>query len=227
MKFKDIPINERPREKAWKNGIKNLSNNELLALLLRTGNKKQNVLQLAQYIINHFNGVENLLKVTLNELTVIKGIGKVKAIELLASFELYQRININIANNKIIRINNPYDIFYLLQYEVSNLNTENFYLILLNNNNRIIFKQLVYQGTINQISIDPKDIYYLVLKNHAQKIICAHNHPNNDSLPSKHDIETTNSLIYIAKVLKIEFVDHIIISKNNFYSILLQTKFAI
>ncbi|WP_338982234.1 UPF0758 domain-containing protein [Spiroplasma endosymbiont of Eupeodes luniger] len=96
MKFNDIPINERPREKAWKNGIKNLSNNELLALLLRTGNKKQNVLQLA--------------------LTVIKGIGKVKAIELLASFELYQRININIANNKIIRINNPYDIFYLLHY---------------------------------------------------------------------------------------------------------------
>ncbi|WP_338982233.1 JAB domain-containing protein [Spiroplasma endosymbiont of Eupeodes luniger] len=111
--------------------------------------------------------------------------------------------------------------------EVSNLNTENFYLILLNNNNRIIFKQLVYQGTINQISIDPKDIYYLVLKNHAQKIICAHNHPNNDSSPSKHDIETTNALIYIAKVLKIEFVDHIIISKNNFYSILLQTKFDI
>lgn len=227
MKFSDIPYTERPREKALKNGIKNLSNTELLALLLRTGTKKQNVLQLSQYIINVFNGVENLLKATFNELVNIKGIGKVKAIELLANFELNQRIYINMANNKFIKINNPYDVFNLLQYEVTNLPTENFYLILLNSNNQIIYKQIIYKGTMNQIVVDPKDIYYLVLKNHAQKIICVHNHPNSDSEPSKDDLQTTNSLTHIAKMLKVEFLDHIIIGKENFYSILLKTKFKI
>lgn len=225
MKFSEIPYNERPREKALKSGIKNLSNTELLALLLRTGTKTQNVLQLSQYLINFFNGVENLLKATFNELVSINGIGKVKAIELLANFELNHRIYINMANNKIIKINNPYDVFHLLQYEVNNLPTENFYLILLNNSNKVIYKQIIYKGTMNQIVIDPKDIYYLVLKNHAQKFICVHNHPNSDSDPSQNDIDTTNSLIKIAKMLKLEFLDHIIIGKENFYSILLKTKF--
>lgn len=224
MKFKNIPITDRPREKAWKNGIKILSNSELLAILLRTGTKTNSVLELSQKIINHFHGLENLANCSIFELIQIHGIGKTKAIELIAIFELVSRTNQIITSYKIA-INNPYDVFNLLKYELINIKYEHFYVILLNNDNKIISKHLLYQGTSNSINIDPKDIYNIAIRYQSKKIICVHNHPGGNPYPSNPDLLATKNLIYIAKILHIEFIDHIIITNNYFYSILLKTKF--
>lgn len=201
MKFKNIPLTDRPREKAWKNGIKILSNNELLAILLRTGTKNSSVLELSQKIINHFNGLENLANCSIFELIQIHGIGKTKAIELIAIFELVHRTNKIITSYKIV-INNPYDVLNLLKYELINIKNEHFYVILLNNYNKIISKHLLYKGTNNSINIDPKDIYNVAIRHQSKKIICVHNHPGGNPYPSTPDLIATKKINLYCQSIK-------------------------
>ena len=226
-KFKNIPNEEKPREKALKYGLKQLSNAEVIALFLRTGNKNVSVLNLAQQLLEQISGIGELINLTYKQITQIKGIGQAKALELLASFELVRRIKLLQLNKVKIYIDSPNDVYEVMEYEFEQVTSEQFHILLLNNKNQLINKKQIYQGTQNQILIDLKDIFAFVLENNARKMICVHNHPSGNSLPSKEDIETTKEIWEVAKKLNIVFIDHIILGKNEFYSITLKNKIKV
>lgn len=225
MKFKFLSEEEKPREKAIKKGLKALSNTELLALFLRTGSKKNSVLVLAQKFLENIHGLRNLVKLEYQEIVKMPGIGKAKALELLGAFELVRRINFFQAEKTQSKINNPNDVYKLMKYAYENVNREHFYVILLDKTNHIINKQKLFQGTKNQILIDLKDIFAFIFINKGKKIICVHNHPSGNSLPSTEDFVTTQEIKEICQKLNIFFIDHIIFGKKEYYSIGLEKKY--
>lgn len=227
MKFKNIPHEEKPREKAIKYGWAKLTNAELLAIFLRTGNKDTSVLNLAQQLIEKIAGIGQLVNLTYQQIVDIKGIGKAKALALMASFELVKRIKLIQIHKAKIKITNPKDLYEVMEYEFEGINAEQFHIVLLNKNNEIINKKQIYQGTENQILIDLKDVFEFVLANKARKMICVHNHPSGNSTPSEEDLTTTKQIWDVATKLNVVLIDHIIFGKNEFYSISLNTKLKI
>lgn len=226
-KFKNMPNDNKPREKALKDGFKKLTNAEILAIFLRTGTKDVSVLNLAQKLLEEISGIGQLVNLDYKQITSIKGIGKAKALELLASFELVRRIKLIELSKTKINVNSPNDIYAMMEYEFEQVSSEQFYVVLLNNKNEVINKKQIYQGTQNQILIDLRDIFEFVLTNQARKMICIHNHPSGNSLPSKEDLETTKQIWEVAKKLNVVFVDHVIFGKNEFYSISLNNKIKV
>lgn len=227
MKFNEIINDKKPREKAIKYGLDNLRDEEVLAIILRTGTKEKNVLKLSQEIIEIFNGLEGFNKMNLNSLIKIKGIGKSKALELLSCLELAKRIKLTTKQKQYIKILSPEDTFNLIKNYFLNLENEHFLILLLNNQNKIIHQKILYKGTLNTLNIDIKDIIYQAIIYKSNKIICVHNHPSGDSEPSIKDIETTKSINKQLGIFDIKLIDHIIIGNNNYYSINLEKKYLI
>ena len=224
MKFKDIPDEAKPREKALKKGVRSLTSAEIIALFLRTGTRKNSVLVVAQKLLEKIGGITELTNLTYKEITEIEGVGKVKALELLASFELVRRIkSIQVAKVKI-EIKSPHDIYQLVEYDFEQIDWEQFHVILLNKQNQLINRKQLYQGSKNQILIDLRDIFEFALENKTRKIICVHNHPSGNSSPSKEDLQTTEQIQQVAAKLNIFFLDHLIFGRNEFYSIKMKKK---
>lgn len=225
MKFKDWENERKPREKAIKYGIENLHDEELLAIILRTGTKEKNVLLLARDIIDTFHGIENFKDIEFNKLLKIKGIGKSKALELVTCLELAKRIKVINQRQQYHKIIWPEDVFHLVRHYYEDLKQEHFYLLLLNNQNKLIHQNLLYKGTHNSLKLDVKDILYLALTYRANKIICVHNHPGGDSEASFADLKITEELKKQLKVFDIILLDHIIIGWQNYYSVNLNKKY--
>ena len=225
MKFKDWQSDKKPREKAVKYGIETLNNEELLAILLRTGTKEKDVLTLSKDIITSYQGIENFSKVNFNDLIKIKGIGKSKALEIVACLELAKRIELINQQFRYLKIVFPEDVFNLVKNYYANLNQEHFYLLLLNNQNKLIHQKLLYKGTNDSLKIDIKDILYLAITYRTNKIICVHNHPSGDSEPSFADLKITSKIKEQLKNFQITLLDHIIIGWENYYSINLNKKY--
>lgn len=209
MNFKELNNTKKPREKAIKYGFDALSDNELLAIILRTGTKEKNVLFLAQEIITNFNGLENLNKVTIKSLMSIKGIGVSKALEILSCLEIVKRIRTIESQKKYFKI----------------IKDWNFYLLLLNNQNKLIHQNLLYKGTNDTMKIDVKDMLHLAFIHKSSKVICIHNHPSGNSEPSLSDLYITEEIKKNFQVFNITLVDHIIIGKGNYFSINLNKKY--
>lgn len=214
--LKDIPVEDRPRERLEKNGPTSLSNYELLAILLRTGYKEVSVLDLAKKVLFKIEKLQKLSEITITELTEIKGIGKAKAIEIIAAIELGKRINKPILNNT--RLNNAKLVYLLVKEEMQNLSQEYFKCIYLNSKSEIIEKKLLSIGSSNITIFNPKDILKWGIKLSAAGIILVHNHPSGDPSPSKVDIEMTNEIVNASKLVDIKVVDHIVIGKGKYYS---------
>lgn len=225
MKFKDFQDGKKPREKAIKYGIDSLSNEELLAIILRTGTKEKNVLQLARDIIMSFKGIENFNKANFNNLIKIKGIGQSKALEIITCLELARRIKLINKQFQYLKIIFPEDVFHLVKNYYENIKQEHFYLLLLNNQNKLIHQNLLYKGTSDSLKIDIKDILYLAITYRSNKIIFVHNHPSGDSEPSFSDLRITNEMRKQLNFFKITLLDHIIIGWENYYSINLNKKY--
>lgn len=225
MKFKDFQNDKKPRERAIKYGIESLSDEELLAIILRTGTKEKDVLHLSKEIINTFKGIENFNKISFNNLIKIKGVGKSKALEIMVCLELVKRIKLVNNQFKYSRIIGPEDVFHLIKNYYENLTNEHFYLLLLNNQNKLIHQNLLYKGTYDSLKVDIKDILYLAITYHSNKIICVHNHPSGDSEPSFSDLKITAEIKKQLKVFDITLLDHIIIGWENYYSINLDKKY--
>lgn len=225
MNFSTIDKNKKPREKAIKYGFESLSDNELLAIILRTGTKEKNVLLLSQDIINYFGGIEELSKVTFKSLLIIKGIGTSKALEILSCLEIAKRIKTIQSQKKYNKIIWPEDVFNLVHIYFQNLTQEHFYLLLLNNQNKLINQNLLYKGTNDTLKIDIKDMLHLALIHKSSKVICIHNHPSGDSEPSLSDLHITQEIKSNFKMLNIALLDHIIIERENYYSINLNKKY--
>lgn len=225
MKFRDFQNDKKPREKAIKYGIESLTDEELLAIILRTGTKEKNVLNLAREVIFTFKGIENFNKVNFNNLIKVKGVGTSKALEIITCLELAKRIKLVNKQFQYSKIIDPENVFDLVKTYYENLNHEHFYLLLLNNQNKLIHQNLLYKGTHDSLKIDIKDILYLAITYHCNKIICVHNHPSGDSEPSFSDLRITSEIKKQLKLFDIILLDHIIIGWENYYSINLNKKY--
>ena len=216
--IKDIPLNERPRERLINKGVEYLSNEDLLAILLKCGTRKHSVKDLANNILKQLDDINNLKDINLERLTKIKGIGQAKACELLAAIELGKRLNQKIDNINQIKIYSSSSIYEYYQAKLGDKLQEYFYCVYLDTKNHIIKDKLLFIGTINESLIHPREIFKEAYLLSASSIICVHNHPSGNSQPSKNDIIMTKQLMEVGKLLGIKVLDHIIIGKDNYYS---------
>ena len=215
VKIKEIPKNDRPIERLVYFGSQALSNEELLAILLKTGTKDISSKELASNILKD---TKDLKDIKLENLIRIKGIGLNKAATVIAALELSKRINKEIYTLKKQKGNNPELIFEYYKELLAHKTQEYFYAIYLDTNKEIITDKLLFIGTINYSMVHPRDIFKEAYNYNASAIILVHNHPTGNVIPSKNDIITTNNLIEVGKILGIKIVDHIIIGKKTYYS---------
>lgn len=215
--IKDIPKSERPRERLKKYGRENISNEELLSIILNTGTKNKSVKDISNLILSKINDITDLKDITLNSLKQIDGIGEVKAIKILASIELGKRVYMdkNLVN---IKMDTPEKIYNYMKNEVEGKNQEYFYAIYLDSKKNLIDKKLLFIGTLNKSIVHPREIFKYAYLLSASSIICVHNHPSGDTIPSKEDLNLTKALVEIGKMQGINIIDHIIIGKN-YYSL--------
>ena len=224
VKMKELPISERPYEKLKTYGAEKLTNSELLAIIIKNGTKEYTALDLANNILKlNDNDVKEdlsfLQDISISEFMKIKGIGEVKAIQLLAVCELVKRINKPI-NKEEIKIKDAKDVAKLLMNEMRYEKREVVKLILLNNKNIVLkIKDISYGGT-NFAMIEPREVLSEAVKLQAPKIILVHNHPSGDVVPSKSDFNITDRIYEAAEIIGIKLLDHIIIGNNRYESIL-------
>lgn len=215
MKIKDQPVDFRPREKMIRNGPESLTSEELLAIIISSGTKGKNAIQIGDELTRKFGN--DLLKASIDDLAKIKGLGRVKAIKLKSAFELGLRYA-QILSGKII-INTSKDV-YSLFHEYSQKKQEHFLLLTLNGRNQMISKKVITIGTIDSSLFHPREIFAEALNDRASKIIVAHNHPSGSLEPSKNDLLMTDMIKEAGKVLGIQLVDSVIISEEGYKSII-------
>lgn len=218
VKIKDIPINDRPRERLINNGSTSLSNEELLAILIDTGTKEKSAKDLASLILSNISHISELKNMNYQRLINIKGIGISKASKILALIELSKRMNTKIDTLINKKANNSKLIYEYFKDKLKDEKQEYFYCLYLDTKKNIIENKLLYIGTINQTLIHPRDIFKEAYILSASSIICIHNHPSGSTIPSKEDLIMTKNIKEIGSIMGIEVIDHIIIGKNNYYS---------
>jgi len=211
--IKDLPRIERPREKLVQYGPEKLSDAELLAILLRSGKRGENVIELADRIIKRF-GTEKLPSLTFHDLKDCAGIGPAKACEIVACFELGKRL---LRDKKVQIYLTPKDIWEELR-DVRSYKKEHFIIFYLDSRNQEIKREVVSIGSLNANVVHPREVFEPAVRNYAAHIIIAHNHPSGEPTPSKDDIEITRRLVEAGRILGIEILDHIIVARNGFLS---------
>lgn len=218
FKVKDLPDQDRPREKLLLRGPQNLSDAELIAILLRTGKQGKSVIQMAQEIIKKYDNLASLATQSAESLTNVSGIGKDKAATLIAAFELCRRIensSRNIWNKKITSPGDVAEYFIpLLRDEVK----EKFIVVCLSSSNKIIKYETISVGNLNTSIVHPREVFKVAIENNSANIILLHNHPSGNPEPSNEDIKITKQLIEAGNIFDIQVFDHIIIAENGFTS---------
>jgi len=212
-KIKDLPKVERPREKLMQYGPEKLSNSELLAILLRSGKKGENVIELANKILKKFSKDE-LPNLTFNDLKDYSGLGPAKACEIVACFELGKRL---LKDKKAEIYLQPKEIWEELK-DLRDHKKEHFVIFYLDSRNQEIKRETISIGSLNANLVHPREVFEPAVRHLAAQIILAHNHPSGDSEPSEDDLLLTKRLVEAGKILGIEVIDHIIITKNEFIS---------
>lgn len=219
VKINEIPTNERPMERLIKFGADSLSNAELLAILLRTGTRGENIISISTRLLAQTDGLDGLIDISLEEVKKIKGIKNVKACQLIAMIELFKRFNTLKSQKSEHKITSPKDVANLLINEMNTLNQEVLKLILLNTKNIIIGVKDLFKGSLNTSIVHPREIFSEAVKKGSANIIICHNHPSGDPTPSKEDINLTIRLKQCGELMGIELLDHIIIGNNKYISL--------
>ena len=214
-KIKDIPKLERPREKLIKKGPKALKKEELLAIILRTGLKGKNAIQVANDILIKY-GNKKFLLASYQELRNIKGVGPTKAAQILAAIELGSRLFKEKPEQEIY-IHSPEDTIKIIS-GLKNNKKENFVALYLDARNKLIHQETISIGSLNASIVHPREVFEPAIQYLAAQIILAHNHPSGDPEPSTEDLAITKRLVESGKILGIEITDHIIVAKNGFIS---------
>jgi len=215
-KIRDMPANERPRERLVKQGVSSLSDAELLAVILRTGTYKENAVELSREILKKFN-IKNLSHASITKLKKVFGVGEAKACQILASFELGRRLA-SFRPEKYKKINNPKEAAALIFPKLIGLKKEHLIGIYLDSRKKIIKEETIFIGSLDASIINPREIFEIALNEGAAAIILAHNHPSGDMKPSIEDIKITKELAKAGGLLGIELLDHIIISGKKYFS---------
>ena len=198
-----------------KYGAEALSDAELFAIILRTGTKEENVVEVANKLISEY-GLDKLFECSLKELRKIKGIGNTKAIELLTIAEIQKRINNS--KNPVKKISRAEDVFNYFYEKLKDEKQENFYVLILNSQNNIIKEQLISKGVLDAAILHPREVFKPAIKNSASKIILVHNHPSGNPEPSSEDLDVTKQLIDAGKLIDIKILDHVIIGEGKWWS---------
>ncbi|MHA6259323.1 RadC family protein [Sporosarcina sp. CAU 1771] len=218
MMIRDVHIADRPRERLIRQGASSLSNQELIAILLRTGTRQESVLVLANRILSTFDKIQDLKDATIEEFMTVKGVGEAKAVQLLAAAEIGKRIYQKHSEGRYT-IRSPEDAAAYLMTDMSSLNQEHFVVLFLNVKNEVLHKQTIFIGSLNSSIVHPRDIFREAVKRSAASLICAHNHPSGNPAPSPEDIEVTKRLMEAGSVMGIEVIDHVIIGNHKFISL--------
>lgn len=216
MKLKNYPLEERPCEKAFHHGIESLNNIELLALVLRTGNKQESAIELAQRVINEIGGFRYLHDINYYQLIQIKGIKQAKAIEVLAIIEIAKRLDKQPVAMSAIK--EPRDGYELLKNQLMFEQQEKVIVLCLNSRLEVIKEKTVFIGGNNISIISGRELFKEALICGSNRVMVVHNHPSGNPEPSIEDIEATERLYSMAKELDIDVVDHLIIGRSRFYS---------
>ncbi len=215
MKIKDLPSQNRPRERFVSLGPGVLSDSELLAIILRTGTKNENVVDMSNRLIAE-HGLHKLFDCSLTELQEVKGIGPSKAMQLLAMAELGKRHAQSMQPVK--RITCAQDVFNLFHERLKDEKQEHFYVILLSTKNNIIGEHLVSKGVLDAAILEPREVFRPAIKHATSRIIIVHNHPSGDPTPSDEDLEVTKKLIDAGNMINIKVLDHVIIGQDKLWS---------
>jgi len=223
----DLPKSERPRERLIEHGANKLSSPELLALILNTGTKGESVLMLSQKLILHFGSLKGIMESSLEDLKLFKGLGETKASKLLASFEIAKRAvkekidseqKTDDEKKKFNSVTSPSELYNILNEKITNFSKEHFYVISLDTRNNFIGIDEISVGTLTASLVHPRETFESAIKRHAAQIVIAHNHPSGETEPSEDDLKITKRLVDAGKIMGIEVIDHIIITRNGFLS---------
>ncbi|MBZ0182279.1 MAG: DNA repair protein RadC [Melioribacteraceae bacterium] len=218
MKIKDLPLDDRPREKLILRGPQSLSDSELIAIILRTGTKGKSVVQISQEIIKKSGNLASLAVKTVSAFTKDEGIGKDKAATLAAVFEIAKRVNAQIKWFSDVKITSPEDVAKIFIPLLKDEIKEHFFVLCLNSANKIIKYENISIGNLNSSVVHPREVFKVAIDNNSANIIVLHNHPSGNPEPSNEDISITKKLVESGKILGIEIFDHIIIAGNQYLS---------
>ncbi len=216
MKIKSMPREDRPREKLILKGVGNLSDTELLAVILSSGGRGQSVLEMAQALITDYGDLTQLLNCPFQKLLKIKNLKDAKAVKISALREIAIRYNATV--KQPVKISAPKDAYDYIKTSLTGKETEHLYLINLNARNAVINKNLISVGTVNETLIHPREVIKTAVSSNAVSIILAHNHPSGEPLPSAEDIKVTQRVEKACKIVGLVFTDHLIVCDNSYSS---------
>jgi len=217
LTVKEMPEDIRPRERLLQKGPAALSSGELLAILLRIGNRKETAIDIANKILHHCNGLKGLANISVEELSSFQGVGLAKVAQIKAAIELGHRIYKEVGVVKP-KITSPLDVVDLVM-EMQFLDKEHFKVITLSTKNHVIGIEEVSIGSLNSSIVHPREVFKRAVEKSAASVILIHNHPSGDPEPSKEDIQVTNRLVKAGEILGIEVLDHIIIGEGRYKSL--------
>jgi len=218
LKVKDIPLDDRPREKLLLRGQQNVTDAELLAILLRTGTRGVSVVEMAQKLISRYTNLAQLALQSAESLQNNLGIGKDKAATLVAAFEISRRVESQSKWFSNKSITNPSEIAKMFIPILRDEVKEKFIVVSMNAANRIIRYNIISTGNLTSSIVHPREVFKVAIENNSANIILIHNHPSGNCEPSNEDIKTTKKLVEAGKLLDIEVFDHIIIADNSYLS---------
>ena len=215
MNIKQLSAENRPRERLERQGSSALSSAELLALILKSGTQKENILEICQKLLAKY-GLENLATCSLEQLMAEHGIGKAKACQIVALFELYRKLPQSQIQQRTIRTAQEAAEIYLPK--LGHLKHEQFFAVYLDVKNKIIADEQITKGILNASLIHPREVFHGALKHLAHSLIVLHNHPSGDPTPSTDDLEITKRLQKTGEIMGIPLLDHIILGKDIWWS---------
>ncbi|MCK4908960.1 MAG: DNA repair protein RadC [Planctomycetes bacterium] len=220
--IRDLPASERPRERLQNLGAENLSAQELLAIILGQGTRGESVMVTAQRLLSEFGNLQGIADASFPELKKVKGIGPAKAAQIRAAFTLNKKLNRLPDQIKSSRKNpvlcSPDTVNEYMKTKLKDKKKEHFYVIMLNSRNKIIKDEKISEGTLNASLVEPREVFRPAIKASAAAVIFVHNHPSGDPSPSDDDLQVTRNLMKAAKIFKIDVLDHVIVGKNDCFS---------
>ena len=218
MNLKKLPEDEKPRERLIKYGKENISNNELIEIILKSGTKKMGIKEISYNILSSVNNINELSNIEIKTLMKIEGMSKIKAIEIVAAIELGRRVYEDNKYKDLVYLASPMAIVDYFHTLYKNVTQEMFYVVYLDNQKKYIDKKLLFLGTVNYSLVHPREIFKTAYLLSASYIVCIHNHPSGNSTPSKNDIDLTKKIEQLGNLHGIILMDHIIIGNDNYYS---------
>lgn len=212
--IREMPSEERPRERLRRYGAGALSNVELLAILLRTGSEGENVISLAQRLLKELEGLPGVGRASVGEMCAVKHIGEAKAAQVLAAVELGKRI-VSAQPDQRTCIRSPEDVFALVGAEMALLEQEHLKVVLLNTRNQVIAVRGVYVGSVHTAVVRPAEVFRDAVREGCPGLIVVHNHPSGDPSPSSYDVALTRRLVEVGRMLEVEVLDHVVIGRGG------------